>query len=64
MMAMWIRSLTWQKKHIYVRATKPKVVAEEAPDAYKNIDDVVQSVADAGISDIVVRLKPLGVAKG
>jgi tRNA-splicing ligase RtcB len=54
----------WEKNQIYVRATKPKVVAEEAPDAYKNVDDVVQSVADAGISDIVVRLRPIGVVKG
>jgi len=54
----------WEKNHIYVRATKPKVIAEEAPDAYKNVDDVVQSVADAGISDIVAKLKPIGVVKG
>jgi len=54
----------WEKNHIYVKATKPLVVAEEAPDAYKNVDDVVQSVADAGISDIVARLKPIGVVKG
>jgi len=54
----------WDQKKIYVRATNSKVVAEEAPDAYKTIDDVVQSVVDAGISDMVVRLKPLGVAKG
>jgi len=54
----------WEKNHIYVKATEPKVVAEEAPDAYKNVDDVVQSVADAGISDIVARLKPIGVVKG
>jgi tRNA-splicing ligase RtcB len=49
---------------IYVRATKPKVIAEEAPDAYKNVDDVVASVADAGISDIVAKMKPIGVVKG
>ena len=54
----------WDKNKIYVRATEPKVIAEEAPDAYKNIDDVVQSVQDAGISDIVARLRPLGVVKG
>ena len=54
----------WNKNHIYVKATEPKVVAEEAPDAYKNVDDVVQSVADAGISDIVARLRPIGVVKG
>lgn len=59
-----LRKTLWEKNKIYVRATKAKIVAEEAPDAYKNIDDVVQSVADAGISDIVARLKPLGVAKG
>jgi len=59
-----LRKALWDKNKIYVRATKPKVVAEEAPDAYKNIDDVVQSVADAGISEIVARLRPLGVAKG
>lgn len=54
----------WEKNGIYVRATEPKIIAEEAPDAYKNIDDVVQSVAEAGISDIVAKLKPIGVAKG
>lgn len=54
----------WRKEGIYVCATEPKVIAEEAPDAYKNIDDVVQSVENAGISDIVARLKPLGVVKG
>ncbi len=59
-----LTKMLWEKNKIYIRATHAKVAAEEAPDAYKNIDDVVQSVADAGISDIVARLKPLGVAKG
>jgi tRNA-splicing ligase RtcB len=54
----------WEKNQIYVRATEPKVVAEEAPSAYKNVDDVVDSVASAGISDIVARLRPIGVVKG
>lgn len=54
----------WDSKGIYVRATDMKVVAEEAPDAYKNVDEVVQSVSEAGISDIVARLRPLGVVKG
>lgn len=58
-----IRQL-WDEKSIYVRATTPKVVAEEAPNAYKNVDDVVDSVAKAGISDIVARLRPIGVVKG
>jgi tRNA-splicing ligase RtcB len=54
----------WDSKGIYVRAMDMRVVAEEAPDAYKNVDDVVQSVAEAGISDIVAKLRPLGVVKG
>jgi tRNA-splicing ligase RtcB len=54
----------WEKNQIYIRATEPKVVAEEAPDAYKNVDDVVDSVAQAGISSIVAKLKPIGVVKG
>jgi len=59
-----LRKELWDKNKIYVRATHGKVVAEEAPDAYKNIDDVVQSVADAGISNLVAKLRPIGVAKG
>lgn len=49
---------------IYIRAMDKKVICEEAPDAYKNVDDVVGSVASAGISDIVARVKPLAVVKG
>ncbi len=52
------------KKGIYIRATAPSVVAEEAPGAYKDVSRVVQTTHDAGISRQVVRLKPLGVAKG
>ncbi len=54
----------WNKNQIYVRATEPKVISEEAPGAYKNIDDVVDAVVKAGISDIVARLRPIGVVKG
>lgn len=61
---MDIAKSLWEKSGIYVRATDVKLIAEEAPDAYKDVDDVVGSVAEAGISDIVARLKPLGVIKG
>ncbi|VVC01555.1 tRNA-splicing ligase RtcB [uncultured archaeon] len=54
----------WERNNIYIKATEPKIIAEEAPDAYKNVDEVVRSVADAGISDIVAKLRPLGVVKG
>ncbi|MHC1580693.1 MAG: RtcB family protein, partial [Methanopyraceae archaeon] len=39
-------------------------VAEEAPPAYKDVDEVVRAVDEAGISDPVVRLRPIGVVKG
>ncbi len=52
------------KQGIYVRATHGAILAEEAPEAYKMSDDVVEVVHRAGISKIVARLRPLGVAKG
>ncbi|MCD6229817.1 MAG: RtcB family protein [Candidatus Diapherotrites archaeon] len=48
----------------YVRAMSPAVLAEEAPEVYKDIDEVVKSVELAGIARKVVKLKPMGVAKG
>ncbi len=59
-----IKKELWSKKHIYVRSASNKVAAEEAPDAYKNVDDVVRVVEGAGISKIVARLVPMGVVKG
>lgn len=41
-----------------------KGLAEEAPDAYKDIDSVVQVVHRAGLASKVARLVPLGVIKG
>ncbi len=52
------------KEGIYVRATHGALLAEEAPQAYKSSDEVVNVVERAGISKIVARLRPLGVAKG
>jgi len=52
------------RKGIYLRAATKHVILEEAPDAYKNIDDVVGAVNGAGLAKMVVRLRPLGVVKG
>ena len=52
------------RKGIYVKASSRKVVAEEAPHAYKDVNDVVEVVHGAGISKKVARMKPLGVVKG
>jgi tRNA-splicing ligase RtcB len=39
-------------------------MAEEASEAYKDIDEVARVTEEAGISKRVVRLVPLGVIKG
>lgn len=52
------------KQGIMVRAASMKVIAEEAPGAYKDIDQVVQVSHDLGIVEKVVRLVPIGVVKG
>ncbi len=52
------------KKSITISAGSKKGLAEEAPEAYKNVDEVVEVVAEAGLAKKVVRLKPLAVIKG
>jgi tRNA-splicing ligase RtcB len=49
---------------IYVRAASAKVLSEEAPAAYKDVDAVVEACHGAGISRKIARMKPLGVVKG
>ncbi|MCK4366326.1 MAG: RtcB family protein [Thermoplasmata archaeon] len=53
-----------QRKGIYVHAASMKGIVEEAPDAYKDILDVVRVANGAGISSIVARMSPMGVVKG
>ncbi|MBL7170314.1 MAG: RtcB family protein, partial [Candidatus Aenigmarchaeota archaeon] len=53
-----------EQKGIIAKATHHKVLSEEAPGAYKDIDEVIRSVEGAGISRSVARMRPLGVAKG
>ena len=53
-----------QGRGIYIKAASKEGIIEEAPGAYKNIDDVVRIAHGAGISRMVARLKPLGVMKG
>jgi tRNA-splicing ligase RtcB len=49
---------------IYVRAAGKRTVAEEAPEAYKDVNDVVAICDGAGISRLVAKMRPLGVMKG
>jgi len=52
------------ERGIIVKATSMPVVAEEAPGAYKDVDEVVKTAHNAGISRLVAKMVPLGVAKG
>jgi len=49
---------------IYLRAASKPVIAEEAHGAYKDVSQVVESAHGAGISKLVAKMRPLGVAKG
>jgi len=49
---------------IVARATGRDALAEEMPEAYKDVRDVVDVVHRFGISTRVARLRPLGVIKG
>jgi tRNA-splicing ligase RtcB len=53
-----------EAKDICVEAGSMSGLAEEAPFAYKNVDDVVEVVANAGIAKKVARLRPCAVIKG
>jgi tRNA-splicing ligase RtcB len=49
---------------IQIRAGSMPGLAEEAPQAYKDVDAVVEVVAKAGIAKKVARLRPVAVIKG
>jgi len=49
---------------IIVKATQGVVIAEEAPGAYKDVDEVVRVSDSLGIATKAVRLRPIGVIKG
>ena len=53
-----------EKRGIYVKAVSMPGLAEEAGDAYKNVDHVVDAMAKAGITKPICALKPLGNVKG
>jgi len=53
-----------ENKGIIVKSSGRETLAEEAPEAYKDVNDVVGVVEGAGISKRVCRMKPLGVVKG
>ncbi|MBS3816022.1 MAG: RtcB family protein [Candidatus Thermoplasmatota archaeon] len=49
---------------IYVKSASDKVLKEESPGAYKDVNNVVEVTHNAGLSRIVAKLTPIGVMKG
>lgn len=53
-----------QRAGISIKPGSVKLLAEEAPYAYKDVDEVVRVCEVAGLASRVARLRPLGVVKG
>jgi tRNA-splicing ligase RtcB len=49
---------------IAIRPGSVRLLAEEAPYAYKDVDEVARVCEGAGLAARVARLRPLGVVKG
>ena len=53
-----------KQKNIYLRCGSDEGLLEEAPAAYKDVDEVIKVVCDAGLTGKVAKLTPIGVVKG
>ena len=53
-----------EKENIFIKAASWKGISEEAPKAYKDVDEVVKVSDEAGIGKLVAQCKPIGVVKG
>ena len=53
-----------EARGVVVMAAGVATVAEEMPDAYKDVADVVRVVHEAGLARRVAQLRPIGVIKG
>jgi tRNA-splicing ligase RtcB (3'-phosphate/5'-hydroxy nucleic acid ligase) len=52
------------KRGVVVQASGYKTIAEEMPDAYKDVSGVVNVMHEEGITKKVAKLRPIGVIKG
>ena len=53
-----------EQRGIELRSTSWKGVAEEASQAYKDVDEVVRVSHEAGLGKLVAKVVPVGVMKG
>jgi tRNA-splicing ligase RtcB len=52
------------ERDIIVRSETRDGIIEEVPEAYKDVDQVIDVVHQAGLARKVARLRPMGVIKG
>ena len=52
------------KRGVVIQASGYKTIAEEMPDAYKDVSEVVNVMHEEGITKKVAKLRPIGVIKG
>jgi len=57
-----VRQLAERK--IIIKSRSMRGIAEEAPDAYKNVSAVVEATANAGLAKKVAKLLPMICVKG
>ncbi len=55
---------TLEEQGIVVRSETRDGILEEIPEAYKDVDEVIEVVHEAGLARKVARLRPMGVIKG
>lgn len=53
-----------EERGITIHAKTPNILSEEAPQAYKDVDEVIRLTAGADLARPVARLRPLAVIKG
>jgi len=53
-----------EERGVIVRSETKDGILEEVPEAYKNVDEVIEVVHQAGLAHKVARLRPMGVVKG
>ena len=52
-----------RNKGIIVQVATKNILSEEAPEAYKDVDGVIENTAKADLARPIVRLEPLAVSK-
>jgi tRNA-splicing ligase RtcB (3'-phosphate/5'-hydroxy nucleic acid ligase) len=51
-------------EEILVNHRSLKTILDECPQAYKDVDQIIDSVAGAGLADVVAKCKPMAAIKG